>query len=131
MSGNNVYLAGSVSPPAGFGSYTINTPTTNSVGFLASLADPTLTATAPALRPESIGLFPNPARGKATIQLPAIPGAPTATLIILDALGRTLRTQTANANTKAELDLTGFAPGLYTVRVQAGSSTATHKLVVE
>ena len=89
-----------------------------------------LTTTA-ALQPESVGLFPNPAHGTATIQLPAIPGAPTAPLTLLDALGRTLRTQTVSTNARAELDLTGLAPGLYAVRVQAGAATAMRRLVVE
>ncbi|MFD2721202.1 T9SS type A sorting domain-containing protein [Hymenobacter monticola] len=95
---------------------------------MASIADPTLTATTAVLRPESIGLFPNPAHGRATVQLPA--GAGPAALTVLDALGRPVRTQIATAS-KADLDLTGLAPGLYAVRVQAGGTTATRRLVVE
>jgi hypothetical protein len=90
-----------------------------------------LLATTPALRPESISLFPNPAHGRATVQLPAIPGAATATLTILDALGRTLRTQTTATSANAELDLRGFAPGLYAVRLAAGTGSVMQRLVVE
>nr|WP_236668896.1 T9SS type A sorting domain-containing protein [Hymenobacter rubidus] len=124
-----VYVGGSIIPVATFGAFAINAPIGASTGFLASLADPTLTATAAALHPEGIRLFPNPAHGRATVQLPA--GTATATLTILDALGRTLRTQTATPNSTTELDLTGLAPGLYAVRVAVGSSTATHRLDVE
>jgi len=81
---------------------------------------------------EGLAVYPNPAHGRATIQLPALPGATTATLTVLDALGRTLRIQPAALNAKAELDLAGLPAGLYAVRVQAGgSTTATRRLVVE
>ena len=127
-----VYVAGTSepNPDARFGNYFIR-GTAQETAFLASLADPILTATTAPLRTETTNLFPNPAHHRATIQLPALPGIPTATLTLLDALGRTLRTQTALTNANAELDLTGLAPGLYAVRVVAGASTATQRLVVE
>ena len=90
--------------------------------WLATVSTVALSATA---------FFPNPAHGHATVQLPVIPGTATATLTLLDALGRTLRTQTATTNSRTELDLTGLAPGLYALRVMAGTQTATHHLVVE
>ncbi len=58
------------------------------------------------------------------------PGTGPATLTVLDALGRPVRTQTASG-TRAELDLTNLMPGLYAVRVQAGAATATRRLMVE
>ena len=78
-----------------------------------------------------MALFPNPARTATPIQLPASPSATTATLTILDALGRTLRTQTAAPNARTGLDLTGRPVGLYAVRITAGSRSATRRLVVE
>ena len=75
--------------------------------------------------------FPNPAHGRTTVHLPPIPGTTTATLTLLDALGRTLRTQTAATNARTELDLTGLPVGLYALRATAGSSTATRRLVLE
>ncbi|MDB5267731.1 MAG: hypothetical protein JWP58_771 [Hymenobacter sp.] len=131
FAGNTVYVAGSVMPGATFGSITATGQANYGQAYLASFTDLLLTATAPALRPESLALFPNPAHGHATIQLPAIPGTATATLAVLDALGRTLRTQAAPANARTDLDLTGLPAGLYAVRVQAGGSTATRRLVVE
>ena len=131
ISGTSIYVGSWLrSRIASFGNLAITNPTA-SIGCLASISDPTLTATttAPALTAVSIALSPNPAHGRATIQLPALPGP--ATLTILDALGRPVRTQTAATNTKADLDLTGLAPGLYAVRVAAGGSSATQKLVVE
>lgn len=129
--GGQVYFGGLVQPPGGFGIIPVAGLPGSTVGTFAVLTDATLTATAPALTVASLALFPNPAHGRATVQLPALPGTPTATLTVLDALGRTLRTQTAAANSKAALDLTGLAPGLYAVRVTAGATTATHRLVVE
>nr|WP_230679021.1 T9SS type A sorting domain-containing protein [Hymenobacter properus] len=115
-------------PPATFGSVTIASAGNAGTSFLASLADPTLTATTVALPSASIGLSPNPAHGRATVQLPA--GTGPATLTVLDALGRPVRTQRATGPL-AELDLTGLAPGLYAVRMQAGGATTTRHLVVE
>jgi hypothetical protein len=129
LAGSRVYVGGSVTPAASFGPVAIATPTATAVGFLAGLTDPNLTATTAALLPERIDLFPNPAHGRATVQLPA--STSPATLTILDGLGRTLRTQTAAATAKTELDLTGLAPGFYAVRVAADGSSATQKLVVE
>jgi hypothetical protein len=129
LSGTAVYAAGFVSPPGSFGTVVLANPVGTSVGFLSSLTDHTLTATTAALRPESIGIFPNPAHGRATVQLPA--GTGPLTLTVLDALGRVVRHLTA-ASARAELDLSGLAPGLYAVRVQAASTTTvTQKLLVE
>ena len=82
-SNGNTYVGGTVASPAFFGNQVVAGPANGAeVGFIASLTDPTLTATTAALRPENTDLFPNPAHGRATIQLPALPGAPTATLTI-------------------------------------------------
>jgi hypothetical protein len=131
LAGNSLYLAGTTRTPATFGSIVLTSPSNSYTGYLAALTDPTLTATAPALTAAGITLSPNPAHNRATIQLPAVPGAATATLTILDALGRAVRTQTASTNAKAELNLAGLSPGLYAVRLTAGGSTATQRLVVE
>ncbi|MBF9141730.1 T9SS type A sorting domain-containing protein [Hymenobacter properus] len=143
ISGTSLYVGGFYghnalarhSSSASFGnlmlSYT-NPPSANSlfyVGFFASLANALLTSNVTRGLAESITLFPNPAHNRATVQLPA--GTGPATLTVLDALGRAVRTQATTANAATELDLTGLAPGLYAVRVQAGGATATQRLVVE
>ena len=125
-----LYVAGTAMPSAQFGSFAL-TGTSASTSYLAALDAATPTATASAAAGWAIGLSPNPAHGRATIQLPPISGTSTATITLLDALGRPLRTQTAVTNSRAELDLTGLPPGLYAVRVQAGGSTATRRLVVD
>ena len=124
-----LYVGGSATPPAAFGSQPLASAATTAVGFLASLLTTPLATGAPTARAD-VDVFPNPARGRATVQLPATAGPP-ATLALLDALGRAVRTQTAAPGTAVELDLRGLAPGLYAVRVTVGATTATRKLVVE
>ena len=124
-------MAGAAGLPASFGSLSVGGPARSSAGFLASLLDATGLATVSTVAFSAAALFSNSAHGHTTVQLPVIPGTATATLTLLDALGRTLRTQTAATNLKTELDLTGLAPGLYALRVMAGTQTATRYLVVE
>ncbi|MEL5996287.1 T9SS type A sorting domain-containing protein [Hymenobacter segetis] len=128
--GSTLYVGGTATPPATFGSQSITSVNPASVGFLASLAAVPL-ATADAVALAGLSLSPNPAHGTATVQLPAVPGAATATLTVLDALGRAVRTRSTPTNAQAVLDLAGLAPGLYAVCVAAGGSTATRRLVVE
>jgi hypothetical protein len=131
--GTSLYVSGYIAPPATFGAQAIAS-SGSTAAFLASLTDPTLTATTAAQGSFAFTLAPNPARAAATLTLPAMPGAPTATLTLTDALGRTLRTATVplpTAGLRHELDLRGLTPGLYAVQVQAGNTSGTQRLVVE
>ena len=132
--GSILYVGGqmvSASTPATFGSVSVAGTNSGASAFLATLADGAVTATTPHALALGLALYPNPAHGRATVHLPLVPGTTTATLTLFDALGRTLRTQNAPTNAKAELDLTGLPAGLYAVRVTAGGSTATRRLVVD
>ena len=72
VNGTNVYVAGYFgSSTANFGTVTLSNPNSNTLGFLVSLTDPTLTATTAAEPREPAALFPNPARHAATLRLPA------------------------------------------------------------
>ncbi|MBF9219580.1 T9SS type A sorting domain-containing protein [Hymenobacter ruricola] len=131
VTGAQIWVAGATTVPANFGSIGLaasNKGPNVMLPFWASLTDITLLGKTTALRPESLSIFPNPAHGRATVQLPAVAG--TATLTILDALGRAVRTQTATGS-QTELNLRGLAPGLYAVRVATGGTSATQRLVVE
>lgn len=130
QSGPHVYAVGYFEDVATFGPRAVTGSPNATNAFLASLTDATGLASARMAPLAGVAVFPSPAHGTATVLLPALPSS-TATLTILDALGRPLRTQTAATNSKANLDLTGLAPGLYAVRVAAGGSTATQRLVVE
>jgi hypothetical protein len=132
LGGTTVYVMGSARSPATFGSQVLNVPSTsaspNPVAFVATLTDATGLATAAAAGLPAFGLFPNPAHGRATVQLPS--GAGPATLTVLDALGRIVRTQPVAAS-RTTLDLAGLPAGLYAVRVAVGGRTATQRLLVE
>ena len=124
------------SPTAAFG--TINLARTGSSGvrndFLATLIDPTLTAAAAPAALAGLALFPNPAHTATTVRLPAVPGTVAATLTLLDALGRAVRTLQVPlpaAGATAEVPLAGLAPGLYRLRVQAGGQQGSRALAVE
>jgi hypothetical protein len=131
VEGTAVYVAGALGATAGFGNMTVTCPPyTDNLGFLAALGNGLL-AVAVTNKLLGVDLFPNPAHSRVTVALPPFPGATTATLTLLDALGRAIRTQPAATNARTELDLRGLAPGLYAVRVAAGGSTATRRLGVE
>ncbi|MDQ2772221.1 MAG: hypothetical protein M3Y54_17180, partial [Bacteroidota bacterium] len=83
-----LYAAGWSNALATFDNLNVANPALDYLGFLASLTDPTLTATTAARSDFAFALAPNPAHGSASVQLPAVPGAATATLTLLDALGR-------------------------------------------
>ena len=100
---------------ANFGTTTLsNANASNSLGFLASLTDPTLTPTAPSRALPPVPLYPNPARHAATLRLPA--GTAPAPLTLTDALGRAVRRYPAPASPEATLDLRGLPAGLYLLR---------------
>ena len=116
VSGTGVYVAGYFgSSTANFGTVTLSNPNfnpnSNTLGFLATLTDPTLTATAAAGPRAPAALFPNPARHTATLRLPA--GAAPAPLVLMDAQGRVVRRYPAPASPEAVLDLKGLPAGLY------------------
>ena len=138
VSGASVYVGGGVMPPASFGSCTVGpaagNATGNKVGFLASLTDNAVLATAAPALAAALNLYPNPARTTATVRVPAVAGATHATLTLHDALGRTVHTQRLSlpaTGATAELPLRGLAPGLYQLRVQAGPQRLARSLAVE
>ncbi|MDB5268943.1 MAG: hypothetical protein JWP58_1983 [Hymenobacter sp.] len=129
--GATVYVSGWANLPTRFGALAL-AGSSNITAVMATLTDPALTATAGPRALPDVAVFPNPAHATATVQLPPVSG--TATLTLLDALGRVVRTTTVPlpaAGLRHELDLAGLPAGLYALRVAAGASTATHRLVVE
>lgn len=84
-----------------------------------------------------LGLFPNPAHQSATLTVPAVLLRQVGLLTIVDALGRAVRqryvtpTAGATAETRAELDLSGLPPGVYSVRLLSSAGPLTRRLVVE
>ncbi len=114
LSGQRVYVAGSVNAPSAFGPVATAgaAGTTNAV--IAYLADAALTPLA--TRATSAGLalqvFPNPSTGRVTL----IGAAPGVRVEVLDVLGRYVATATAGADGTTTLALPA---GLYSVRAGA------------
>jgi hypothetical protein len=123
VSGTTLYVSGHIqSPTASFGSTALTNPNINAfpspdanpLGYLASLTDPTLTATVPGHSLAPAQLYPNPAHHTATLHLPA--GTAPAPLTLTDAQGRTVRRYPAPAGMETTLDLQGLPAGLYLLR---------------
>jgi len=135
LAGNQLYVGGITTGNTTFGTQTLAGSISTPYGYLASIADAALLpATAPQTATTGLGVFPNPARGTATVQLPAGLGAGPTTLTLLDALGRVVRTRTMAlpaGTTTTDLDVAGLAPGVYALRVATGERLGTARLVVE
>ena len=134
VAGSTVHVGGGIGGLATFGSTLVRVPQRTSVLFLASLADPVGLAARSASRLGGVAVWPNPARAAATVRVPPVPGATTATLTLADGLGRVVHSQQlplSGLGATAELPLPGLAPGLYLLRVQAGGEQTSRPLVVE
>jgi hypothetical protein len=142
LTGTSVCLGGMVGIGPGPGAVTAtfgtlslaNTVPMQGLGYMATITDNTLTATAGPRAALAFDLYPNPSRGAATVQVPAVPGATQATVRLHDALGRVVRTEELAlpaAGLRHALALTGLPAGVYAVQVTAGAYAATRRLVVE
>ena len=122
LSGPRVYIVGYIIDRATFGAHTLTggSSLTGAI-FLGRLTDPTPPATAATARP-GFTLFPNPARDAVQVR----GTTPGTVLEVRDALGRLLRTATADASGAARLPLAGLAPGVYVLR---GAGQAQRLLV--
>lgn len=115
LMGSQVYVVGCIqNASASFGTTGITSPYSNSYGFLASLTDPTLTATSTSRVVVPTQLYPNPARHTATLRLAA--GTAPAALTLTDALGRVVRNFPVPTSPESTLDLRGLPAGLYLLR---------------
>ncbi|WP_201987385.1 IPT/TIG domain-containing protein [Hymenobacter rubidus] len=92
------------------------------------------TSTIPITEAIDVSVHPNPAHTTATVAVPALTGATITTLTLTDALGRTARTETVALPATGllyEMKVSGLAPGLYALRVEAGTLRTVRRLVVE
>ena len=99
-----------------------------------TLGPGTPTATRAALGRGGLVAFPNPASRAFTLSLPAVTGARTAAVALFNSLGQQVQARTiglAPAGTQAQFDVSALAPGLYTVRVQAGDQAASLSIVLQ
>ncbi|WP_400191263.1 T9SS type A sorting domain-containing protein [Hymenobacter sp. B81] len=84
-----------------------------------------VTATAAAQLAAQVQVYPNPAHGRFQVQLPA----GVSELALYNALGQRVSTQ-AVRGPQADVDVTGLATGVYTLRVQAGSTAISKRVVL-
>ncbi|MDJ0366447.1 T9SS type A sorting domain-containing protein [Hymenobacter sp. H14-R3] len=128
LSGTMPVVVGSFNATANFGNQAITSTGLYSENAFLALLGPNVLATAYTVPLPSLVPYPNPAHGTTTVRVPA--GSP-ATLILLDALGRMVRTAAVPVGSDYMLDLSGLMPGVYALRVQAGEGQAMRQLVVE
>ena len=119
--GSATWLGGGVDVFTGLGSFT-------------SAVCPTVTGTrSAAALPRALEIYPNPASESVRVRLPGSAAAQSATIELLDALGRTVRTRTAplGGTDAALLDLRGLPAGLYAVRVACAGVAYAGRVVVQ
>jgi hypothetical protein len=122
---SQTYTANGTSAPGAYSLCLISTAT----GCRSCSSVTTVTATAQPLAGSSLNLFPNPtADGKLTLQLSGYTKA--VTLTVVDALGRVVLTkQIAAGQAEAQLDLSGSASGVYTLRAVTEGGTDVRRIV--
>lgn len=83
--------------------------------------------------PGSIAIYPNPAREEFSIALP--PGIKTAGLRIENMMGQLLYEETINASGTSgiskQINISGYAKGIYLISVESNGNKAFKKLVVD
>jgi len=134
LSGSHVFVAGAVSTPASIGQFVLPGTPGVSASFLASIIENTISASAASQLAAEVTVFPNPAHGQATVEVPAVQGAASASFAVLDAVGRVVRSASAGlpaAGLRYTLPLEGLPAGVYTLQVKAGAVSAARRLVVE
>ncbi|MEM1053968.1 MAG: spondin domain-containing protein [Bacteroidota bacterium] len=106
------FLVGGTVTPVGTMTFDLLTTTTNEEGPETALG---------------FRVSPNPARTVARVSASTV--SPGAQVKVFDALGRQVR-EVVLSGAEAEVDVSGLAPGMYTVRLVSREGTATRSLVV-
>ncbi|RZK61976.1 MAG: T9SS type A sorting domain-containing protein, partial [Hymenobacter sp.] len=91
-------------------------------------------ASAPAALAALVGVYPNPARGTATLVLPqALRGQASSEVTLVNTLGQVVLRRTVAAGTSelVELPLGSLAAGIYTVRATTATGAVAKQLRVE
>jgi hypothetical protein len=103
-------------------------------GRFALVLRPAGPAAAPALTATTVSLFPNPAHGSFTVQLPPLAGQSAVQATLLNVLGQAVASRSialTAAGAKADFDTRNLAPGVYILRLAAGSQTLVQRLTVD
>lgn len=80
--------------------------------------------------PNNITIYPNPANNKTTLKVEGL--TEKADVIIYDINGRKLKKYTMNANQNdLEIDVSGFAKGIYQIKLTTQSYSISKKLIIQ
>ncbi|MFA6933151.1 MAG: T9SS type A sorting domain-containing protein, partial [Bacteroidales bacterium] len=75
-------------------------------------------------------LYPNPTEGKARLEIEGL--SSDVDVLVYDMVGRVIQTHKINKGKKElEIDLSGYAKGVYSIRIMNDSINQTKKLIVK
>jgi hypothetical protein len=114
--------------------FTLATATAATGRFALVLRPAGPLAAAPALTATTVSLFPNPAHGSFTVQLPPLAGQSAVQATLLNVLGQAVASRSialTAAGAKADFDTRSLAPGVYMLRLAAGSQTIVQRVTVQ
>ena len=86
------------------------------------------------LQAAQLDVYPNPARTAFTLNIPAVLTAKTVSAVLCNALGQTVQERTlpvTSTGVQARFDVSNLATGVYLLRVTAGGTLVTKRVVVE
>lgn len=114
-------------------SYTFTTSAANTSARFELVVSSRPVENASAALAKQVALYPNPAKGSASLELPASIGDEMVSASLIDAMGRTVRTLElpAQGSVAHQLDLRGLAAGVYAVRLRTSAGTIVNRLTVE
>ena len=113
--------------------FTVGAATQTSTRFVLRFSTSAVLTTKASLTSSSISLYPNPAHQSVTVLVPAVAGSQACSAELYNSLGQSVRQQNATLSTSgAQLafDVTGLAPGVYTMRLHLGQRVITKQLIV-
>jgi uncharacterized delta-60 repeat protein len=119
--------------------YTFDLSATEVLGTIINrfeiVFQPVITATTPASTGlGSVEVFPNPAQHRIHVVVPAVPGATQVQATLFNTMGQVVLRQSTPlpaAGTALNLGAEKLAGGVYILRLQAGGSIATRRVVLE
>lgn len=129
---NNVYVTGVLQGNTALGSLAVPQNSAAEEQFVAKVSVSNVTATAAARAVEKLRVYPTPTSGGVVrVQWPTLQEA-SGQFFVHDALGRVVLTHPLPAgHSDAVLPVGSLARGVYTLRLETATATATSRLVIE
>jgi EAL domain-containing protein (putative c-di-GMP-specific phosphodiesterase class I) len=101
--------------------------------FAVVFSPQTTLATTSALSAEAVSVYPNPAHSSFAVTMPGVMGASAVQAELVNTLGQVVRRQSAGlpaSGTSFSVPTAELAAGVYVLRLQAGDTTLTKRVVV-